>query len=711
MVSKKQAAARIAQLRSELLHHDKLYYVEGAPVLTDAEYDALFKELSSLEREHPDLLTADSPTQRVGAPLPEGAGFAQVRHDAPMLSIDSLFDEVEVREFVERIARFLKLETTDDLDWVVEPKFDGVSASLLYEDGHFVRGLTRGDGVLGEDVTANLRTIRNLPLRLLGDSAPRRLEVRGEVLIEGAAFARFNLTREREGRPRLANPRNATAGAIRRNDPAEVARYPLQFHPWSIVRAEPDAYSSHTQAAAALKRFGFADAGFAAKARGLEGVFAYHAKMAARREDLPFEVDGVVAKLDRLDLRERLGSTARATRWQFAYKFAAISATSLLRAIEVQVGANGRITPRAHVDPVEIGGVTVRHTTLHNADHVEKLGLAIGALVNLHRAGDVIPQVTGVAEAPKGRAPKDWESSLPAELRIQGDPTAAVRPGVTWRFGESFRMPSACPACETALVPEGKYWRCPNLYACVPQIVGRTLQLAGRSAFEIDRLGEKMVERLVAHGLLRGPADLFHLKREPLLELERWGEKTVVNLFSQIEERRRVPFDRFLCSLSIPEVGPATARLLALHFKGLDDLAQASEEDLRAIGGIGPEMAGAVRDWFAAPESRAMLQRLAAGGVEVLPLASAGVVQGPLSGKTLVFTGTLESIGRAEAKRLAEAAGAKVSSSVSAKTDFLVAGADAGSKAKKAAELGVEVLSEAQFMEYCGQTGPADPAE
>jgi DNA ligase (NAD+) len=703
VATRKQAAARAAELRRELLRHDRLYYVEAAPEISDARYDALFRELEELEQEHPDLVVPDSPTQRVGAPLPEGQGFAQVRHEVPMLSIDSLFDESEVRDFVERIVRFLKLADGDALEWVVEPKFDGVSASLLYEDGVFVRGLTRGDGLVGEDVTANLRTIRNVPLRLSpGLPAPARLEVRGEVLIERAAFDAFNRTREREGKPVLANPRNATAGAVRRNDPAEVARYPLQFHPWALLQVESPKFATHREASEALARWGFADSEFATTARGVDGVLAYRTEMAGRRERLPFEVDGIVAKLDRLDLRERLGTTARSTRWQFAYKFEAIGAKSLLRAIEVQVGANGRITPRAHVDPVEIGGVVVRHTTLHNADHVEKLGLVIGATVNLHRAGDVIPQVTSVAEPPPARAPKDWESRLPAELRESGAEDGPIRPGVTWRHGERFRMPEACPACGTELVAEGKYWRCPNLHACLPQIVGRTLQLAGRGAFEIDRLGERMVEQLVQHGHLESPADLFHLRREPLLELERWGEKSVANLFQQIEERRRIPLDRFLVALSIPEVGPATGKLLASHFASLEELAGATEDELQSIGGIGPEMASAIHDWFRAGESTALLARLRSGGVEILPTAAAGI-GGPLAGKTLVFTGTLESIGRSEAKRLAEGAGARVASSVSAKTDFLVVGADAGSKAKKAAELGVAVLSEGEFLERCGR--------
>ncbi|MBK8177474.1 MAG: NAD-dependent DNA ligase LigA [Planctomycetes bacterium] len=698
-----QAALRAAELRRELLRHDRLYYVEGAPEISDAAYDALFRELQALESRHPELVVPDSPTQRVGAPLPEGQGFVQVAHDVPMLSIDSLFDEGEVRDFVDRIVRFLKLSDGEALEWVVEPKFDGVSASLLYENGVLVRGLTRGDGAVGEDVSANLRTIRNLPLRLSsGVAVPPRLEVRGEVLIARAAFERFNLQRERENKPVLANPRNATAGALRRNDPSEVARYPLQFHPWAVLQVPAGMFATHRETAAALSGWGFGHSAFAEFARGTDAVLAYHGRMAQKRDSLPFEVDGVVAKLDRLDWRERLGTTARSTRWQFAYKFEAIGAPSLLRAIEVQVGANGRITPRAHVDPVEIGGVTVRHTTLHNADHVEKLGLAIGATVLLHRAGDVIPQVTSVVQGPAAHAATDWDSALPLELREGESEEGPVRAGVTWRHGERFRMPARCPACGTKLVSEGKYWRCPNLHGCRPQIVGRTLQLAGRGAFEIDRLGEKMVEQLVEHGHLRGPADLFHLKREPLIELERWGEKTVANLFQQIEERRRIPLDRLLVALSIPEVGPATAKLLAGHFPSLELLSAADGDQLQTVVGIGPEMARAIRDWFDQPESREQIARLMAGGVEVLSPAAPNR-EGPFADKTLVFTGTLEAVGRSEAKRLAEAAGARVASSVSAKTDFLVVGAEAGSKAKKAAELGVAVLTEAEFLERCGK--------
>ncbi|MCE9593855.1 MAG: NAD-dependent DNA ligase LigA [Planctomycetes bacterium] len=698
MVAQKSVLQRARALREEIARHDRLYYVDAAPAISDAEYDKLFRELKELERLHPELVVPDSPTQRVGEPLAEGQGFEKARHDVPMLSIDSLFDETEVRDFEAGVVRFLGLESGDELDWTVEPKFDGASAALLYVDGLLVRALTRGDGEVGEDITRNVRTIRNLPLRLVTDrrKAPARLEVRGEVLIGRAAFERFNAERAAEGKPTLANPRNAAAGALRRNEPAEVARYPLQFFAWAAPKSEGAGFGTQTEIAQALGEWGFADSGLSRRVRGIAGCIAYRDEMLAKRGELSYEVDGVVAKLDRLDLRERLGQTARATRWQFAYKFPASEASSLLRAIEVQVGANGRLTPRAHVDPVEIGGVVVRHTTLHNAEHVQALGLHVGDRVFLYRAGDVIPQVMGVAEAAKGKSPSGWREQLPEELLADGGGgDGDVRPGVLWKWRESFAMPTHCPACGTEVVQEGKYYRCPNLHACKPQVVGRTIALT--VAFEIDNLGERLIEQLIDHGHVASPADIFHLDRAKVLELERWGEKSVANLFAQIETRRRVPFERFLMSLSIPDVGPATARLLAQHFASLEALEQATADELQLVHGVGPELAASLRAWFDEPKDRALLARLFDGRVEIV-YPDPTTASGPLAGKTLVFTGTLTGLSRAEAKRLAEGAGAKVGSAVSAKTDYLVAGADAGSKAKKAAALGTNVLDEAGFL-------------
>jgi DNA ligase (NAD+) len=694
--------SRARALREEILRHDRLYYVESKPVISDAEYDALFRELRDLEQAHPELVTPDSPTQRVGAPLPEGQGFDKVRHSAPMLSIESLFEEQEVREFEERIVRFLKLESGEELDWAVEPKFDGVSAALLYEEGVFVRGLTRGDGEVGEDISSNLRTVRNLPLRLSGARrpVPRRIEVRGEVVMQRRLFASFNAARAAAGLPALANPRNAASGALRRNDPAEVAKYPLEFHAWAVVAyAGDEVFSTNSDVTKALADWGLHDSGYGRTVRGIDACLAYQADLEARRFEIPFDLDGIVAKLENLALRGRLGSTARATRWQFAHKFRPVEATSLLRAIEVQVGPVGRLTPRAHVDPVEVGGVTVRHTTLHNAEHVEKLGLCVGDRVFLERAGDVIPQVIGVAEKAAERAPEDWEARLPKELF---GPDGSVRAGILWRFGAAFQMPERCPACGTRALAQGKYWHCPNGLDCPPQLVGRTALLTGRGAFEIEGLGKKLIEQLAANGMLRTPADVFHLDLGRLLELERWGAKSVQNLAAELAERRRIPLERFLVALAIPEVGSATARLLARHFGTLAALAQAGEEELLALGGIGPEMARSIATWFRDPRSRALLARLVDGGVEVLP-CTAPAAGGAFAGKTLVVTGTLASLSRAEVKRLIEDQGGKVASAISSKTDFLVAGESPGSKRKKAEELGIRVLTEDEFLRLAGR--------
>jgi len=692
MASKRQVRKRLEELRALVRHHDRLYYVQAEPEVSDAEYDALYRSLVELEREHPDLVDPDSPTQRVGAPLPEGEGFAKVRHAIPMLSIDSLFASEEVEEFVEGVVRFLKLESGKELEWSLEPKFDGVSASLVYRDGILVQGITRGDGRVGEDVTTNLRTVRNLPLRLDDGErpAPALLEVRGEVLIRRDAFERFNRGLVEAGQTPLANPRNAAAGALRRKDPSIVARYPLEFFAWAAPRVEGAAFGTHGELMAAVGEWGLPDSGYGEHVRGLDACLEYHDRLEARRFEIPFEIDGIVAKLDDLELRRRLGSTSRAVRWQFAHKFAAIEAVSTLRAIEVQVGPNGRLTPRAHVDPVEVGGVTVRHTTLHNADHVAKLGLRVGDRVYLKRAGDVIPQVTGIAKPAGGRTPKGWRETVPEELV---DEDGEVVPGVQWRYGEAFAMPERCPACGTTAVADGKYWLCPKGLDCRPQLVRRVALLAGRTAFDIDRIGEKLIDQLVEEGLIATPADLFQLDPDRLVELERWGEKSVSNLLTQIEEKRHVPFARYLVALGIPDVGPATARLLAAHFDSLEDLGNASEEELVHLGGIGPELASNVVRWFASPRSRELIDGLRRGGVRI-SYPEAGGDGGRLAGKAFVLTGTLPSLSRAEAKGLIEFHGGRVVSAVSGKTDYLLAGDKPGSKRKKAEELGIPILEE-----------------
>jgi len=680
---------------------NRAYYVEGQSPWSDAEYDRMFQDLVAAEREHPEWCTPNSPTQRVGAPLPEGSGFAKVRHVVPMLSIESLFDADQVREFESKMRRFLGLTEEQALEFSVEPKFDGVSLALIYERGALVRALTRGDGEVGEDILANVRTIRNVPLRLPQSAwgIPDLLEVRGEVLIARDRFEAFNQQRVAEGQPRLANARNATSGALRRNDPAEVARYPLEFHSYSAPRMEGLAKAPTTQMELfeALRAWGLPASGYQELAHGIDGCLAYQARLEADRDSVPFEMDGIVAKLNRLDLRERLGNTARATRWQYAHKFVPRSEVSTLLAIEVQVGAKGRLTPRAHVSPVEVGGVVVRHATLHNEDHVLKLGLHPGDRVYLERAGDVIPQITGVAVAAQGSEPEGWSAGLPESLF---ESEGSLRPGVIARYGEAFSMPTHCPACGAPVVRSGKYVQCPNVHGCLPQRMGRTIHFAARAGIEIDSIGEKAIAQMFQAGLIQGPADLFLLKAEDLLQLDRWGEKSVANLLDQLRSRRQIPFGKFLAALAIPGLGETVGDLLARHFHSFDELAHADLETLQHIDGLGPKTSAQIRAWLEDPRNTEMVQRMFDAGVT---LVVPGAVQGGvLAGKRVVFTGTLVQTSRAEAKKLVEEAGGQVSSSVSPKTHILVQGGKPGSKAKKAAELGVEVWDETTFRERLG---------
>ncbi|MFT6714465.1 MAG: DNA ligase (NAD+), partial [Planctomycetota bacterium] len=641
--------------------------------------------------------------------LAEGTSFEKRPHVVPMLSIDSLFGNDEVREFEERILRFVGMESGDELHWSVEPKFDGVSAALVYEDGLLIQALTRGDGAMGEDVSANLRTVGNIPLRLLGDKrkVPALLEVRGEVLIGRTAFDKFNELRAAAGEPLLANPRNATAGAIRRNDPAEVARYPLEFHIYSAPRiefapGEEQHFESYVDIVRAMCEWGLPDSGLGERVKGLAACIAYHDKIEAGRWDIPFDMDGVVAKLDDLALRERLGQTSRTMRWQYAHKFEPVEAITTLRAIEVMVGVGGRLTPRAHLDAVEVGGVTVRHTTLHNAEHVANLGIAIGDSVTLHRAGDVIPQVTGVSSAATGEQPTDWKGLVPESLMVGPADEGAMREvqaGVTWRYRSRFAMPATCPSCDTPVTARGKYFYCPNGLSCRPQLVGRIKLLAGRTAFEIESIGPKLIDQMASAGLLHNPADLFHLDREAVLGLDRWGEKSTDNLFRQLEERRKVTAARFLVALGIPDVGPSTAKILAARFDNFDDLMATTEDTLIELDGIGPEVAKEIITFFADEPNQAMVARFFAGGVE-LTFPSPDATEGVFSGKTVVLTGTLETMKRAEAKSIVESNGGRIGSSISKRTDYLVAGAKAGSKLKKAESLGVQILDEPAFIAF-----------
>lgn len=665
MSASTEAKKRIEKLREEIREHDYRYYVLAKPTISDAQYDKLFRELQDLEKEYPELVSSDSPTQRVGSALEEGSGFRQVKHSKPMLSIESLFSAEEVREFDQKAKRVLGLESDAKIEYVAEPKFDGVSASLLYKDGIFVQGLTRGDGVAGEDISANLRTVPSIPLKLRGD-APKLLEVRGEVMMSLSSFKKLNDRLEQEGEERFANPRNATAGSLKRLDPAIVRERNFDFLAWDLSRVEGESFETHAQSMAQLESWGFRTGSeFRKVCKDIEAVVDYHESLEAKRDRADFEMDGIVAKVNSLQLWKDLGMTARAPRWALAFKFKARQAVTRIDSIRVQVGRTGKLTPVANLEPVLLAGVTVSNATLHNADYIAEKDIRIGDEALIERAGDVIPAVVKVlVEKRTGKEKK-------------------------------FHMPEHCPVCEAKVIVEGKFHLCPNA-SCPEQLRGRIIHLASRRALDINRLGWKIVDQLMQAGMLKEVADIFYLKRDKLIELDRWGEKSADNLLEQIETAKKSSFARFLHALGIPEVGETTAKLLAQEFASIDDLASADFDRLEQIHGIGPEMAAAIYGFFKAPENRRMLEKIFRAGVEIQYTKKAS---GRLSGKSFVFTGTLSSMSREEAGELVEKLGARISSSVSAKTDYVVAGTDPGSKYEKAKKLGVKVLDEKEFLE------------
>jgi DNA ligase (NAD+) len=685
-LDREQAAAELARLAAEIARHDRLYYQEAAPEISDAEYDRLRRRNQAIEARFPDLVRPDSPSHRVGAP--PVADFAKVRHRLPMLSLDNAMEAGEVVEFTARVRRFLNLPPEAPLLLVAEPKVDGVSCALRYERGVLVQAATRGDGTTGEDVTANVRTIRDVPQRLVGD-APPLLEVRGEVYMERADFLALNREREARGEPLFANPRNFAAGSLRQLDSRITASRRLRFmaHGWG--EADPPVEGSYWDFRQRLQEHGVRVDPLATRIEDPDEIVSHHRSLAERRLDLPYEIDGVVIKVDRLDYQRRLGQVGRAPRWAIAFKFAAEQAPTRILDITVQVGRTGALTPVAHLEPVNVGGVVVTRATLHNQDYIESKDIRIGDAVVVQRAGDVIPQVVEVLleRRPKGTAP--------------------------------FAFPDRCPACGShAVRPEGEaVRRCTGGLICPAQRIERLRHFVGRDAFDIEGLGKKQVPQLIEAGLIEGPADIFRLARDPeglehLAGLPGWGRRKVDNLVRAIEARRSIPLDRFINALGIRFVGETTARLLARHYGELATwrramaAAAAGDEaalaELDNIDGIGPAVARALVDFFAEAHNIQVLDALA-GEVEVEPAAAPEGGGSPLAGKTIVFTGTLEHMTRAEAKATAEALGAKVAGSVSRSTDFVVVGAEAGTKARKAMELGVRTLSEDQWREMAGQ--------
>jgi DNA ligase (NAD+) len=662
-------ARRIAELRREIRRHEELYYVHAAPEIADAQFDALMRELQALEAVHPDLATADSPTQRVGGRPVEG--FATVEHAQPMLSLDNAFGEAELRAFDERVRKGLKDDAP--VTYVAELKIDGLSIALTYADGVLVRGATRGDGSRGEDVTSNVRTIRAVPLRL-AVPVPGRVEVRGEVYLPRIAFARANAEREALGEPLFQNPRNAAAGAMRNLDPSQVARRGLAAWAYQVVGAEGHVPASHAGVLESLAAWGLPVEPHWQRCTGIDAVVAFVRTWEERRRTLPFDTDGVVIKLDRVDLREQLGTTSKFPRWAIAYKFPAEQVETTLREIRVNIGRTGAATPYAVLEPVFVAGSTISMATLHNAEDLARKDIREGDRVIIEKAGDVIPRVVGPVLA------------------------AGVERRAPWV------MPTSCPECQSALHrDEGEVvWRCDNTNC--PARLRRSLEhFASRGAMNIEGLGESLVEQLAATGLVTGIADIYGLTHEQLVSLERMGDKSATKLRAEIDKSKGNPVPRLLYGLGIRHVGERASQVLADAFGDVEAIRTAPLEQLQSVDEIGPVVAASIRAWFDEPRNVELLDRLRAAGVNMAGERKAASAPGPLSGRTYVITGTLAAMSRDEAGAALVALGAKVAGSVSRKTTALVAGEEAGSKLDKARALGVPVLGEAEFLALIGR--------
>ena len=652
------AAKRIQALRETIERHNRLYYVEDAPQITDAEYDALFAELQALESARPELRTADSPTQRVGgAPLPQ---FAEVRHRTPMLSIGNAFDEEEVRAFDKRVRQAVAADT---IEYAAEPKFDGLAVSLVYRGGVFVQGATRGDGTTGEDVTSNLRTVGSIPLKIKATE----LEVRGEVLMYRRDFEALNERQRAAGQKEYVNPRNAAAGAIRQLDSRITASRRLRFFAYALV--SESASGTHSDALERLGQLGFPVCKERDTVSGVEGLLEYYARIGATRSKLPYAIDGVVYKVNRLDWQERLGFVSRAPRFALAHKYPAEEQTTEVLGIEVQVGRTGTLTPVARLKPVFVGGVTVTNATLHNESELRRKDVRIGDTVVVRRAGDVIPEIVAV--------------------RMQSRPSAA----------QVFEFPSRCPVCGSAVVKneEEAAHRCSGGLYCPAQRKQALLHFASRRAMNIEGLGERLVDQLVDKGLIHSPSDLYGLSVAQLEDLERMGEKSAANLVAELQRSRSTTLERLIYALGIRNVGESTARDLARHFGDLEPLAQAGEEALLQVADVGPVVARSIRQFFDEPHNREAMKALVAAGVSWPK--SEPAPRPPAPARSFVLTGTLSGMTRDAARAAIEAKGHKVVGSVSKKTDFVVAGEDAGSKLERARALGVQVLDEKQFTE------------
>jgi DNA ligase (NAD+) len=682
-ISEAEAAAELARLAAEIAHHDRAYHQQDAPEISDAAYDALRARNAAIEARFPALIRPDSPSRRVGA-APEG-GFAKLRHLQPMLSLDNVFDAEGFAEFAARVRRFLGLAAGAPLRLVGEPKIDGLSINLTYEHGKFSRGATRGDGTEGEDVTANLRTIKSVPQRLHGP-APALIEIRGEVFMTKADFLALNAAQAKADERLFANPRNAAAGSLRQLDPRITGSRPLSLFAYAMGEASEAPAATHSDYLDRLRAWGFAVNPLSRLLADEAEAAAFQAGMAAGRAGLDYDIDGVVYKIDDLALQQRLGFVGRAPRWATAWKFPAEQATTVLRAIRLQVGRTGALTPVAELEPVNVGGVLVSRASLHNEDEIARKDVRIGDTVLIQRAGDVIPQVVAVVtERPRG--------------------------------AEKFVFPDHCPVCGSlALRPPGEVVRrCTGGLTCPAQVVERLIHFASRPAFDIDGMGDKTVAEFHAAGWLTGPADIFRLpaREAEIAAREGWGALSARNLVRAIEARRTIPLDRFIYALGIRRIGERNARLLARHYARFPDwraqmlaattVGSEAREALGSILGIGPAIAEELADFFCEPRNVETLDELAAL-LDIVRAPRGAEADSAVAGKTVVFTGTLETMTRPEAKARAEALGANVTESVSKKTDFVVVGADPGSKARKARDLGLRVLTEAEWRALAQMT-------
>lgn len=673
-MDEKEAKKEIARLKSEINYHNYRYYVLDSPVVTDAGYDRLMRRLEELEAGFPGLVTADSPTQRVGAAPLEA--FGTLKHTFPMLSLNNAFSAEEVADFDERIKRHLKMDPGGDIEFAVEPKMDGLAVELVYEDGLFTSGSTRGDGYTGEDVTRNLRTVRTIPLQLAPDirkkaSPPKRVEVRGEVFLPLDSFKKFNREREAKGEQVFANPRNAAAGSLRQLDSKVTASRPLDIFCYGVGSVEGAEFRTHFESLEFLKSMGLKVNPFAKVVKGIKAVLKYHSEMEKKREGLDYELDGVVIKVNSLELQERLGVLTRSPRWALAYKFAPKQESTRVVDIEVGVGRSGALTPVAVLEPVSVGGVTIEHATLHNQDEVDRKDVRVGDYVVVQRAGDVIPEIAYVLKEKR-----------PAHAR-------------------PFHMPDKCPVCGSFVEKDGAVHFCTGGLACPAQLKESIRHFASKRAMDIEGLGGMHVDQFVETGRIKDVADLYYLKKEDILSLERWGERSVENLMKAIEKSKRPALERLIYSLGIHGVGEHMAKVLADRFGALKPLMEATEEELLATREVGPETAASILDFFRERHNLTVIEKLERAGVE-FPVKKKKE-GGRFAGKVFLFTGTLESLTRDEAKDLVEAGGGEAAVGVNKKVDFVVAGTEPGSKLEKAKKLGLKIIDEEEFKRMAGK--------